>query len=71
MLKWLHEQFCLVAVFIMLIMFSIIVLNIKVVENFHVFLVLKFHDFRPACLGFMPFPSSLSVSVYFMNRSER
>jgi len=53
------------------IMFSVNVLNTKVVDNFHILLVLEFHDFRPTGLGFMPFPSSLSVSVYFMNRPER
>ena len=53
------------------IMFSVKVLNTKVAGNFNVFLVVKFHDFRPTGLGVMPFPSSLSVSVYFLNRSER
>jgi len=53
------------------IMFSVNVLNTKVVDNFHILLVLEFHDFSPAGLGVMPFPSSLSVSIYFMNRSER
>ena len=59
------------AVFIMIIMFSVNVLNTKVVVNLHILFVLEFHDFRPAGLGVMPFPSSLSVSVYFLNRSER
>jgi hypothetical protein len=45
MLKWLHEQFLLSGFFIMLIMFSVNMLYTKVVDNFHVLLVLKFHHF--------------------------
>ena len=59
------------AVFTMLIMFPANVLNTKVVDNFHILLVLEFHDFRPASLGVIPFASFLSVSVYFLNRYER
>jgi len=46
------------------IMFSVNVLNTKVVDNFHILLVLEFHDFSPAGLGVMPFPSSLPVSIF-------
>jgi hypothetical protein len=60
-----------VAVFIMIIMFSVNVLNTKVVGNFHVLLFLEFHDFRPAGLGVMSFTISLSISVYFLYRSKR
>ena len=55
----------------MIIMFFVNVSNTKVVVNFHILFVLEFPDFRSAGFGVMPFPSSLSVSVYFMNRSER
>ena len=55
----------------MIIMFSVKMLYTKVVDNFHVLLFLKFNEFRPAGLGVMPFTSSLSVSDYFLNRSER
>ena len=53
------------------IMFCVNVLNTKVVDNFHVLLFLKFNEFRPAGLGVMPFPITLSVSIYFLKRSER
>jgi hypothetical protein len=56
-----------VAVFTMLIMFPVNVLNTKVVVNFHILLVLEFHDFRPASLGIIVFASSISVSVCFLN----
>jgi hypothetical protein len=62
---------CSEAVFIMLIMFSMNVLNTKVVDNFHVLNVLEFHDFRLASLGVIPFASFLSFSVYFQYRSKR
>ena len=62
---------CLEAVYTMLIMFPVNVLNTKVTDNFHVLIVLEFHDFRPASLGVIPFAIFLSVSVYFQYRSER
>ena len=51
-------------------MFSVKVLNTKVVYNLHILLVLGFHDFRAAGLGVIGFVSSLSVSIYFLYRSE-
>ena len=48
-------------IFMMQMMFSIDMLNTKVVDNFHVLLVLKFYDFRPAGLGVIDFISLLSA----------
>ena len=42
--------------------FSVDMLNTKVVDNFLIFLVLKFYDFRPAGLGVIDFISLLSAS---------
>ena len=47
----------------MLIMFSVNILYTKVVDNFHILLVLEFHDFRPANFRIIDFASSQSVSV--------
>ena len=55
------------AVFTMLIMFPVNVLNTKVVVNFHILVVLEFHDSRPASLGVIAFESSISVSACFLN----
>ena len=41
-------------------MFSVDMLNIKVVDNFLILLALKFHDFRPDGLGVIDFRSLLS-----------
>jgi hypothetical protein len=60
-----------VAVFTMLTMFPVNVLNTKVVVNFHILLVLEFYDFRSASLGIIVFANSISVSVCFLNRSDR
>ena len=59
------------AIFTMLIMFPENVLNTKDVVNFHILLVLEFHDFRPDRLGVIDFTSCILVSVYFQNRSDR
>ena len=50
-------------------MFSVDMLNTKVVDNFIIFLVLKFHDFRLAGLGIIDFTSSLSGFAYVLCRS--
>jgi hypothetical protein len=47
------------------------VVNTKVVDNFHILFVLKFHDFRPAGLGVMNFTSFRSGFTYVRYRSER
>ena len=50
--------------------FSIVMENTKVVANFRILLVLKFHDPRPYGLGVMNFRSLLSGFAYVLNRSE-
>ena len=44
----------------MKMMFSVVVVYIKVVGNLLIFDVLKFHDLRPTDLGIMNFTNSLS-----------
>ena len=51
-------------------MFYINVVNTKVVYNFIILFVLKFHDFRPAGLGVIDFRSLLSGFAGPLNRSE-
>ena len=51
-------------------MFSVNMMNTKVVDNFLIFLVLKFHDFMPAGLGVIDFTSLLSAFACALNRSE-
>ena len=48
-------SFCGGDIFVMQIMFYLDMLNTKVVDNFLIFLVLKFHDFRPNGLGVIDF----------------
>ena len=54
----------------MKMMFYVDILNTKVVYNFLIFLVLKFHDFRPDGLGVIDFTSLLSAFACALNRSE-
>ena len=60
LLLWLHVQFYGADIFVMQMMFSVDMLNTKVVDNFLILLVLKFHDLRPDGLGVIDFRSSLS-----------
>ena len=53
----------------MQMMFYVYMLNTKVVDNFLILLVLKFHDFRPAGLGVIDFTSFLSGFAYVFYRS--
>ena len=46
---------CCDDIFVMLMMFSVSVLNTKVVDNSITLLVLKFHDFMPDGLGAIDF----------------
>jgi len=55
----------------MKMMFSVVVVYIKVVGNFLIFAVLKFHDFRPTDLGVMNFTNSLSGFTCMLDRFER
>ena len=52
---------CTGDIFIMRMMFSVDMLNTKVVYNFLILLVLKFHYFRQAGLGVIDFTSLLSA----------
>ena len=54
----------------MQIMFYVKVVNTKVVDNFLILLVLKFHDFRPDGLGVIDFTSLLSAFACPLNKSE-
>jgi len=63
-------HFCGGDIFMMQMMFSIDMLNTKVVYNFLILLILKFHDFRPAGLGVIDFRSFLSGFACPLNRSE-
>lgn len=49
--------------------FSVDMLYTKVVDNFHILLVLEFHDFRSAGLGVMHFAISLSGFACALYRS--
>ena len=51
------------------IMFSANMVNTKVVDNFLILLVLKFHDFRAGGLGVIDFTSLLSAFACALNRS--
>ena len=48
-------SFCGGDIFMMQMMFSIDMLNTKVVDNFLILIFLKFHDFRPTGLGVIDF----------------
>ena len=54
----------------MQMIFSVDMLNTKVVDNFLIFLVLKFHDFRPDGLGVIDFTILLSGFMCPLDRSE-
>ena len=62
-------NFCGGDIFVMQMMFYVDMLNIKVVEIFLIFLVQKFHDFRPAGLLVIDFTSLLSTFACALNRS--
>ena len=57
-------------IFMMQMIFYVDMLNTKVVYNFLILLVLKFHDFRTARLGVIDFTSLLSAFACALNRSE-
>ena len=54
----------------MQMMFSVNVVNIKIVDKFLIFLILKSHDFRPDDLGVIDFTSWLSGFACPLDRSE-
>jgi len=57
-------------IFVMQMMFSVDMLNTKVVYNFLILLLLKFHDFRSTGLGVIDFTSLLSAFACNLDRSE-
>ena len=62
--------FCGGDILVIQMMFSIDMLNTKVVDNFLIFLVLKFYDFSPDGLGIIDFTCLLSAFTCALNRSE-
>ena len=62
--------FCCDDNFVKQMMFSINMVNTKVVDNFLFLLVLKLHDFRPNGLGVIDFTSLLSIFACPLDRSE-
>ena len=64
------SSFCSGDIFVLQMMFSIDMLNTKVVDNVLILVVLKFHDFRPPGLGVIDFTILLSAFVCALNRSE-
>ena len=63
-------SFCGGDIFVMQMMFSVDIFNIKVVDNFSILLFLKFHGFRPAGVGVIDFTSLWSAFACHQNRSE-
>jgi len=63
-------RFCGCDIFVIQIMFSIDMLNTKVVYNFLILLVQSFHDFRPDGLGVIDFTSLLLAFACALNKSE-
>ena len=55
------SSFCSGDIFVLQMMFSIDMLNTKVVNNFLILFVLKFHDLRPDGLGVIDFRRFLHV----------
>ena len=51
-------------------MFVVVVVNTKVVANFIILLVFKFHDHSPDSLGVMNLTNDLSCLVYALCRFE-
>ena len=63
-------SFCGGDIFMMQMMFPVNMVNTKVVDNFLIFLFLKFHDFRPDGLVVIDFTSLLSGFACPLDRSE-
>jgi hypothetical protein len=57
-------------IFMMQMMFSMNLVNTKVVANFHILLFLKFHDHRPDSFGVIPPSNSLSDFAYALYSFE-
>ena len=52
-------------------MFAVVLVSTKVVDNFIILLVFKFHDHRPDSLGVMNWTIDLSCLVYALCGLER
>ena len=63
-------SFACAIIFVVEMMFAVVVVSTKVVSNFIILLVFKFHDHRPDNLGAIDFVSSLSDFVCSLYRSE-
>ena len=63
-------SFCGGDIFVMQMIFSVNVLNTKVIYNLLILLVIKFYDFRLDGLGVIDFTSLLSAFECALNRSE-
>ena len=63
-------SFACAIIFMVEMMFSVIVVNTKVVSNFIILLVFKFHDHRPDILGVMNLTNDLSCLVHALCRFE-
>ena len=59
LLLWLHYSFCGGDMFVMQMMFSVNVMNTKVVDNLLILVVQRFHDLRPDGLGVIDFRNLL------------
>ena len=64
-------SFCGGDIFVMQMMFSVDMLNTKVVYNFLILLVQKFHDFNPDGLGVIDLTSLLLAFAYALLRSGK
>ena len=63
-------SFACAIIFVVEMKFSVVVVNTKVVANFIILLVFKFHDHRPDNLGAIDFVTSLSDFACSRYRSE-
>ena len=64
------SSFCGGDIFVIQMILSVNVVNTKVVDNFLIFPVLKFHDFGPDGLGVIYFRIFLSGFAGLLNRFE-
>jgi hypothetical protein len=55
----------------MKMIFSVVVVYIKIVGNLLIFAILKFYDFRPIDLGVINFTNSLLGCTYMLDIFER
>ena len=63
-------SFCGGDIFVMQMIFYVDMLNIKVVDNFLIFPVLKFHDFGPDGLWVIYFRSLMRINTTLITSPE-